>query len=46
VAGGGEFPAEFEEIAFEPAAAEEPKKPPASTLLGKGRGPKRHRRAL
>jgi ATP-dependent RNA helicase DeaD len=25
---------------------EAPKKPPASTLLGKGRGPKRHRRAL
>jgi ATP-dependent RNA helicase DeaD len=30
----------------ESAAAEEPKKPPASTLLGKGRTPKRFRRAL
>ena len=29
-----------------PAATEEPKKPPASTLLGKGRTPKRFRRAL
>jgi len=29
----------------EPAVAEPPK-PPAKTLLGKGRGPKRHRRAL
>jgi ATP-dependent RNA helicase DeaD len=28
------------------AEPEAPKKPPASTLLGKGRGPKRHRRAL
>jgi ATP-dependent RNA helicase DeaD len=31
--------------ASEPAVAE-PAKPPAKTLLGKGRGPKRHRRAL
>jgi ATP-dependent RNA helicase DeaD len=38
---------------FEKAAAaqagespDEPKRPPAATLLGKGRGPKRHRRAL
>jgi ATP-dependent RNA helicase DeaD len=30
----------------EPPAAEAPKKPPAAALLGKGRGPKRHRRAL
>lgn len=30
----------------ESAAPEEPKKPPASTLLGKGRTPKRFRRAL
>jgi ATP-dependent RNA helicase DeaD len=28
------------------APAEPPKKPPAAALLGKGRGPKRHRRAL
>jgi ATP-dependent RNA helicase DeaD len=27
-------------------AAEAPKKPPSAALLGKGRGPKRHRRAL
>ncbi|MFM7108086.1 MAG: DEAD/DEAH box helicase [Planctomycetaceae bacterium] len=30
----------------EAAAPEPPKKPPAASLLGKGRGPKRHRRAL
>jgi ATP-dependent RNA helicase DeaD len=30
----------------EPPAEEQPKRPPASTILGKGRGPKRHRRAL
>jgi len=29
-----------------PEPAPEPKKPPAAALLGKGRGPKRHRRAL
>jgi ATP-dependent RNA helicase DeaD len=32
--------------AEEPAEPEPPKKPPASTLLGKGRAPKRFRRAL
>ena len=32
--------------AVPPAAEEPPKKPPAATLLGKGRGPKRFRRAL
>jgi ATP-dependent RNA helicase DeaD len=30
----------------EPEAAEAPKKPSSAALLGKGRGPKRHRRAL
>jgi ATP-dependent RNA helicase DeaD len=29
-----------------PAAPEQPKQAPAASLLGKGRGPKRHRRAL
>jgi ATP-dependent RNA helicase DeaD len=32
--------------AAEPATSEEPKRPPAATLLGKGRTPKRFRRAL
>jgi ATP-dependent RNA helicase DeaD len=32
--------------AAEPAEPAEPKKPSAATLLGKGRAPKRHRRAL
>ncbi len=39
----------FERAAAAPVEAPEPepaKKPPAATLLGKGRGPKRHRRAL
>ena len=38
----------FERAAAERAepAAESPKPPPSKTLLGKGRGPKRHRRAL
>jgi ATP-dependent RNA helicase DeaD len=40
----------FEKAAADAAGAagtpEEPKRPPAATLLGKGRGPKRHRRAL
>jgi hypothetical protein len=30
----------------EPAEPAEPKKPSAAALLGKGRAPKRHRRAL
>ena len=41
---GGAFIAA--EGAIEPAAPEPPKKPNAASLLGKGRGPKRHRRAL
>jgi ATP-dependent RNA helicase DeaD len=41
----------FQRAAAAPAGeaeppAEAPKRPPAATLLGKGRGPKRHRRAL
>jgi ATP-dependent RNA helicase DeaD len=42
---GGFDRAAAAKAAAEPAAAE-PAKPPAKTLLGKGRGPKRHRRAL
>jgi ATP-dependent RNA helicase DeaD len=34
------------ETGAEPAPPAEPKKPSAAALLGKGRGPKRHRRAL
>ena len=41
---GGFDRAAAAKAAAEPAA--EPAKPPAKTLLGKGRGPKRHRRAL
>ena len=42
---GGFDRAAAAKAAAEPAAAEPPK-PAAKTLLGKGRGPKRHRRAL
>jgi ATP-dependent RNA helicase DeaD len=42
---GGFDRAAAAKAATEPAATE-PAKPPAKTLLGKGRGPKRHRRAL
>jgi ATP-dependent RNA helicase DeaD len=38
----------FQKAAAEapPPADEPPKRPPAAAILGKGRGPKRHRRAL
>ncbi|MFM8414974.1 MAG: DEAD/DEAH box helicase [Planctomycetota bacterium] len=36
----------FTQAAAEKAAPAAPAKPPSATLLGKGRGPKRHRRAL
>jgi len=45
----GGFQRAAEQAAAEQAEApveEPPKRPPAPTLLGKGRGPKRHRRAL
>jgi ATP-dependent RNA helicase DeaD len=43
--GGFQRAANAQAAEAEPAA-EAPKRPPAATTLGKGRGPKRHRRAL
>ena len=43
--GGFQRAANAQAAEAEPAA-EAPKRPPAATILGKGRGPKRHRRAL